>query len=233
MWFMSGCWICSVLSFRIAMILVVWSWTLKMFIPSSTVTSTWQFMAIQSIAAVTRRKEGMGNGYMSRDSKQIRALPQQINDTFPEQGSVSAIVWRHEVPGWGWGLRSRGLDWLHGRYLASWSILERWTIDAYCSWRLSQPTVREIKYMGAGQGGHLWFPIDMISIMSIIRIKSCCPIGTLWLAAADSTGDTIPLITGGSSQGTPENWTNNLYFLICRTSSRGFCMSFMLFGLKA
>ncbi len=39
---------------------------------------------------------------------------------------------------------------------------------------------------------------------------------TLRLAAADSTGDTMLLITGGSGMVTQENWAATLYLLICR-----------------
>ncbi len=46
-------------------------------------------------------------------------------------------------------------------------------------------------------------------------------------------GDTMPLITGGSSMGMQENWATTLYFLICETNSQRFCMSFMLFDLEA
>ncbi len=41
------------------------------------------------------------------------------------------------------------------------------------------------------------------------------------------------LNTGGSGMVTQENWATTLCLLIFQTNSRGFCMSFMLFDLKA
>ncbi len=64
--------------------------------------------------------------------------------------------------------------------------------------------------------GNFFLFMDIISIMSIIRIVLYCHIGT-------------------TSYRAHFGWRRRtfLYFLICRTNSRGFCMSFMLFGLKA
>ena len=66
----------------------------------------------------------------------------------------------------------------------------------------------------------LWCRYDVISC-------------TLWLEVAASTGDTMPLITGGSSMGMQENWATTLYFLSCRTNSQGFYMNFILFDFES
>jgi hypothetical protein len=81
------------------------------------------------------------------------------------------------------------------------------------------------------------FRMYIMIIIFIIRIMrlpyryvdtSC----THWLAAEDSMGDSMPLITGKSGMVTPGNWATILYWLFCLISSPGFCMSFMHFDLK-
>ena len=81
--------------------------------------------------------------------------------------------------------------------------------------------------------------IIMIFIMELIFIAFCryesydvkqC---THWWEAEASTVVMMPSITAKSSKGTLAVWETIPSSLCCQTNLLGFCLSFMLFGLKA
>jgi hypothetical protein len=56
---------------------------------------------------------------------------------------------------------------------------------------------------------------------------------THWLAAGASMGDLMPLILEGSSMVMQGSWATLRSSLCCQINSQGFCLTFMIFDLRA